>query len=153
MPKPTKVRATTNPIGVKFHEVMHAKGIDGDYKAVADAFGVKTPSVYDWIDHARIGKDKYRKLVEWSGRSLHWWFDLEDVWPMREPATVLRAQEPTKVYDLKAQTAWPFSRSFERYSALSEMDKGRIDGYLAGMIDAHEHAHELGKPNGTGGGF
>lgn len=72
-----KIRETANPIGMKFHQIMAEKKIEGDYKALADAFGVKTPSVYDWIDHARIGKDKYPRLVAWSGKSLHWWFDIE----------------------------------------------------------------------------
>lgn len=76
MPKPIKQRETSNPLGLKFHEVMKEKNMVGDYKALAAVFDVATPSVYDWIDHARISKDRYRQMVEWSGRSLDWWFDI-----------------------------------------------------------------------------
>lgn len=149
MPKPIKIRGTTNPIGLKFHQIMAEKQIEGDYKALADAFGVKTPSVYDWIDHARIGKDKYRRLVEWSGRSLHWWFDIEAQTHDLVPAAV--AREPSVVYSIKSRHS-SFPRSFEAYKRLSEEDKGRVDGYIAGLIDAREGngSHKLEPRNGTG---
>jgi hypothetical protein len=151
MPKPLKIRETSNPIGLKFHEVMAEKGISGDYKAVADAFGVKTPSVYDWIDHARIAKDKFRRLVEWSGRSLHWWFDIDPAIEADEPKFLLR--EKSAIYNLKQPDPWPFTRSFQDYAELSELDKGRVDGYMTGLIDARKGDRELGKSNGTVGGF
>lgn len=79
MPKPMKQRETDNPIGKKFHAVMAEKLMVGDYRALAKDFKVSTPSVYDWIDHGRISKERYPRLVEWSGRSLDWWFDVPAV--------------------------------------------------------------------------
>lgn len=149
MPKPMKIRETSNPIGLKFHQVMAEKKMDGDYKALADAFGVRTPSVYDWIDHARIGKDRFARLVEWSGKSLHWWFDIaaqaDDLVPPHQ------VQQTRGVYDLKQRMSWPFSRPFEAYERLSAQDKGRVDGYIAGLIDAREGAgsHTREKQNGS----
>lgn len=137
MPKMMKIRETTNPIGLKFHEVMAEKHMDGDYRALAAVFGVKTPSVYDWIDHARIAKDKYQRLVQWSGRSLHWWFDIDSAVP--ETKAALNTQETPGVYHLDASPKWPFSRSYEDFNRLSAADKGRADGYLAGLIDASGH--------------
>jgi len=43
---------------------------------VAEFFGVKAPSVYDWYDHGRIHKKHYLRLVELSGKPLSWWLDL-----------------------------------------------------------------------------
>jgi len=78
MPKPAKVRETSNPIGIKINMIMLEKGIPGEYAALASVFGVKPPSVYDWIDHGRIGKNQYQQLVDWSGRPLEWWFDIKN---------------------------------------------------------------------------
>lgn len=146
-----KIRETNNPIGRKFHQVMAEKRMEGDYKALAEAFGVRTPSVYDWIDHARIGKERFARLVEWSGRSLHWWFDID--MPV-EGYTAHQANESTGVYDIRARAPWPFSRPFEAYDRLSAASKSRVDSYLAGLIDA-EHdagAHAREHRNGSNHG-
>ena len=42
---------------------------------VADFFGVKPPSVYDWYAHGRISKKHYPKLVELTNKPLTWWLD------------------------------------------------------------------------------
>lgn len=55
-----KLRETSNPIGLKFHQVMKEKGLIANYAAVAKAFEVATTSVYDWVDHGRISKERYR---------------------------------------------------------------------------------------------
>lgn len=136
MPKPIKIRTTSNPIGQKFHQVMADKGMSGDYKALALEFGVRTPSVYDWIDHARIGKDKYPRLVEWSGRDLHWWFDIPA--PVVQLQAPVMAREQVAVWPIKERVFWPFTRAIEAYERLSNTDKGRIDGYITGLIDARE---------------
>lgn len=136
MPKPMKLRDTSNPIGLKFHKVMKEKGIVADYAAVARAFGVATPSVYDWIDHGRIGKDRYRQLVEWSGRHLDWWFDIA---PARaEPTVPVAANQNGAPYVVLRTANWPFTRSFELFSRLSEADQARIDGYISSLIDANQ---------------
>lgn len=151
MPKPLKIRETTNPIGLKFHLIMAEKKIEGDYKALADAFNVKTPSVYDWIDHARIGKDKYPRLVEWSGRSLHWWFDIEAHAQDLVPLHI--AREQGAIYSIKPRE-WPFTRSLAAFERLSPQDRARVDGYITGLIDAREGngSPKLEPRNGTGPG-
>ena len=35
---------------------------------VAEKFGVRAPSVYDWYEHGRIHKKHYPTLVEMSGK-------------------------------------------------------------------------------------
>ena len=133
MPKPKKVRDTSNPIGLKFHKVMEDKDIVADYAAVASAFGVATPSVYDWIDHGRIKKDRYRQLVEWSGRPLDWWFDIEPA----STATPAINQNGAPYVVLRTAN-WPFTKSYELFSKLSDADQARIDGYMSSVIDASQ---------------
>lgn len=55
---------------------------------VAELFDVKPPSVYDWYEHGRIHKKHYPKLVEMSGKPIHWWLDFpgENVQIAEEPA-------------------------------------------------------------------
>ena len=43
---------------------------------VAEIFGVKAPSVYDWYEFGRISKKHDPRLVEMSGHSIDWWLDL-----------------------------------------------------------------------------
>ena len=45
---------------------------------VAELFGVKPPSVYDWYEHGRIHKKHYAKLVEMSGKPLTWWLEIPE---------------------------------------------------------------------------
>jgi hypothetical protein len=75
MPKPKRVRATSNPLGAKINEVMAEKGMNGDYAAVAKQFGVAVPSVYGWIDNGRIDKSRLSSLASWSGKPVTWWLD------------------------------------------------------------------------------
>lgn len=91
---PKRVRTTKNAFGQKLLRVMHDKGIDQDFAAVAAAFEVKVPSVYDWVDHGRFAKERYRRLVEWSGRSLNWWFDVPDFLGTNEPPPAEGAYAP-----------------------------------------------------------
>lgn len=133
MPKAMKVRETDKPLGRKINQVMAEKNMAGDYAALARAFGVKPPSVYDWIDHERLGKDRYRKLVEWSGRSLDWWFDIP---PPAEHVNVHTLHQPAPPPH-HVPPGWPFSRSFAQYDALPDSDKGRVDGYLSALVDAN----------------
>lgn len=55
---------------------------------VAQVFGVKPPSVYDWYEHGRIHKKHYPTLVEWSRKPLSWWLDfpIESARAAEEPA-------------------------------------------------------------------
>jgi hypothetical protein len=75
MAKHKKERSTNNAIGLKINEVMRAKGMVGDYSAVATHFRVAVPSVYGWVDTGRIHKDRLNTLSIWSGRPVTWWLD------------------------------------------------------------------------------
>ena len=63
MPKPQKIRETSNPLGRKINQVMEEKQMAGDYAALAKIFEVQTPSTYDWVTHGRLGKDRYQRLL------------------------------------------------------------------------------------------
>lgn len=128
-------RTTSNPLGKKLLEVMRAKGITDDYVALAEAFGVKVPSVYDWIDHGRLAKERYPQLVEWSGRSLDWWFDIPTDTIKYAPAQPSR---PVMVREPHAQE-WPFPEIDPgRFSRLAPAERMAIAAYVQGVIDAHE---------------
>jgi len=130
-----KLRETSNPIGLKFHEVMKEKGLIANYAAVAKAFDVATTSVYDWVDHGRISKERYRQLVEWSGRPLDWWFDIQPAAALPMPIHAVNEQQP--VYQFPPHPAWPFSVSLDDYRRLSDSDRGRIDGYITSIVEQH----------------
>lgn len=42
---------------------------------VAELFGVKAPSVYDWLNFGRIAKKHLPKLVAEFGHSMQWWIE------------------------------------------------------------------------------
>lgn len=42
---------------------------------IAEIFGVKAPSVYDWLNFGRIAKKHLPKLVAEFGHSMQWWID------------------------------------------------------------------------------
>lgn len=76
MPRPRSIIETSDPLGVKLNEVMAEKHMAGDYAKLARAFGVTTASAREWVKYGRLSKDRFPVLVQWSGRSLHWWFDV-----------------------------------------------------------------------------
>lgn len=133
MPKPQKVRDTTNPLGIKINEVMAEKQMAGDYAQLAKTFGVATTSTYDWISHGRLGKDRYSKLVEWSGRSLDWWFDIDSSSDKSRPSKSTTAPVP-----LGRGEKWPFSTPLDRVRRLGPVDLALIDGYIKGVTDTRE---------------
>lgn len=122
MAKPIKERDTQHPFGRKLNEVMREKGMAGDYAALAKIFNVKTPSIYDWLDHGRMSKKRYATLQTWSGRSLEWWFGQEHMGSQQaddNPATrvLLRLEQPCTVVRKKD---WPFA-------LVSPSDLGGLD--------------------------
>lgn len=156
MPKPISERKTSNPLGVKINSVMREKGIEGDYGTLANIFGVKTPSVYDWITHGRLGKERYAKLVEWSGKSLDWWFDI----PERTPYTYTKggaagiactAAEEVRYFDTKpAPTRSPFPRiSDAEWEQLPANVVREIETYAMGIIAGMRAEPELKRQNGA----
>lgn len=120
MTKPA--RTTSNPIGRKLLQVLDEQGTPDDLQALAAAFSVTVQSTYDWINHGRISKERYARLVEWSGHDLHWWFDLPPVATLR-----LVGSGPSM--------RWPFMRvSLQTLLALSEADRSTLEGLLIGAM-------------------
>jgi len=115
-------RTTSNPLGRKLLQVLEEQGTPNDLTALAAAFSVAVPSTYDWINHGRIAKERYARLVEWSGHDLHWWFDLA-------PAATLR------LVGASPSLRWPFQRvSLQTLLALSEADRSTLEGLLIGAM-------------------
>lgn len=67
----------TEHMGKRLAKAMLNKGVDKN--AVAKEFGVKVPSVYDWLEHGRIAKKHIPKLQEYFGGSLDWWLGLSEL--------------------------------------------------------------------------
>lgn len=159
MPKSQQERNTSNPLGQKINALMREKGIAGDYAAIARAFDVKTPSVYDWIDHGRLGKDRYLALVKWSGRSLDWWFDIPESCvarpetPRAQPGHPLTANDDVKTANLVRATrsGSPFERiSAAEWQALPHEAIREIESFAMGLIAGQRLAADAKSQNGGG---
>lgn len=159
MPKSQQERNTSNPLGQKINALMREKGIAGDYAAIARAFDVKTPSVYDWVDHGRLGKERYLALVKWSGRSLDWWFDIpssciaRDEPSTSQPSHPLIASENVKNASLVKATRGksPFERiSAAEWQALPHEAIREIESFAMGLIAGQRLAADAKSQNGSG---
>lgn len=60
-------------IGNRIKAAMDARGVGPT--EVGKEFGVKAPSVNDWISTGRIHKKHLSKLVSYFGQPLEWWID------------------------------------------------------------------------------
>ncbi|WP_350029769.1 XRE family transcriptional regulator [Caballeronia sp. INDeC2] len=58
-------------IGDRLRDEMARRNLT--HAEIADLFGVKAPSVYDWVNYGRIAKKHIPKLVEEFGHSADWW--------------------------------------------------------------------------------
>lgn len=152
MPKPIKERATSNPLGQKINAVMREKGIEGDYAALAAVFEVRTPSVYDWITHGRLAKERFGKLVEWSGRSLDWWFDVPTQARNHYNNTnsvPLHAAERNVIFSVPSRAS-PFTRiTSEEWNSLSPEALREIEIYAMGLITGQRLSSDTKRQNGT----
>lgn len=111
-------RSTTDPFGRRMLEVLRQMGHEDDLNWLASQFGVTVQSTYDWINHGRIAKDRYARLVEWSGRPLDWWFGV--------PASLMRSRPP-----------WPFASIDEtRLSRCTPEQLARIEAGLLAVLAA-----------------
>lgn len=134
MPRKKTPIETSNPFGQKLNAVLHEKGIAGDYTALAKAFGVKAPSAREWVIKGRFAKSKFPRLVEWSGKSLAWWFDVPDIAPeaftKAPPAEQTQAAEPCANLYVKS-TEWPFKTVTPAdCAALDDADRRDVEGYI-----------------------
>lgn len=156
MPKPITERKTSNPLGMKINAVMREKGIEGNYGVLAAIFEVKPPSVYDWITHGRLGKERYAKLVEWSGKSLDWWFDIATP-AQHHYATSETAHTPLQASDVVIHLdvtppakASPFDRiSHQEWASLPPGVVREIETYALGLIAGMKIAPDLKRRNGA----
>jgi Predicted transcriptional regulator len=67
---------TPEHIGERLKREMDARKMTPT--EVASAFGVKNPSVYDWMNFGRIAKKHIPKLVEVFGHTANWWITGEE---------------------------------------------------------------------------
>lgn len=79
-------------IGRKLQQEAEKRGLKP--AQVAEIFGVRPPSVYDWYAHGRISQKHYAKLIQWSGKSIEWWLDLPDEHQAREEPARYGAMPP-----------------------------------------------------------
>ena len=141
MPRPLKVLDTAHPFGVKINEVMAEKGYPGDYRRLAQEFGVTTPSAREWVLYGRFSKDRFEALAAWSGRPLEWWFSTQAAPPAAPPpamAPALKAAAAEGVYKIgKPPPPWPFPRIDPADFALLDVhDRAEIEGFVKGLIAA-----------------
>lgn len=62
-------------IGHRLRRVMDERGLD--VAAVAKLFGVKAPSVYDWLNFGRVAKKHIPNFVRELGHTAEWWISGE----------------------------------------------------------------------------
>ena len=139
MPKPRKVIETSDPLGIKLNKILDEKGIAGDYAALASVFGVTPPSAREWVQFGRLSKERYQTLVEWSGRSLHWWFDIPEDIP-REYR--YEAAEPTTHMVRETASSWPDRWPFRSITSdelrqLPDQALREIEAFARGVISQH----------------
>jgi hypothetical protein len=130
---------------------------------VADLFGVKGPSVYDWYAHGRIHKRHFPKLVSEFGKPLEWWLDyspLGDVptvaTPSMKPVSETRRDWLDKliaqhgsISELNDAIGWP--RTDPRLSQIrnGSLRSGQQAGrYLMGHAMARKIEQALSLPVG-----
>jgi hypothetical protein len=127
---PKKPRQTTNPLGRKLLQVLAEQGTPDDLNALARAFDVTVPSTYDWIIHGRFAKERYPRLVEWSGKDLHWWFDVPPL-AVAPPTHQRHVAEPAAQY----ATAWPFRNvPLSAVQQLNPEQLQTLEGALLGVL-------------------
>jgi phage repressor protein C with HTH and peptisase S24 domain len=75
-------------IGDRLRQEMERLGLSPT--EVSNIFGVKNPSVYDWMKFGRIAKKHIPKLVEVFGHTAEWWITGEQV-PLSPPVLPIGA--------------------------------------------------------------
>lgn len=57
-------------------------------------------------------------------------------------ASVSQAHHASEIVTLFKSKEWPFTIEFERFSAIAELDKARIDGYITALVEKFEMSHK-----------
>jgi predicted XRE-type DNA-binding protein len=79
-------------IGQKLKAHMDANQIK--VAEVAAVFGVKSPSVYDWINFGRMDKKHYATLVKWSGNPIEYWLNIPHQIQRQENPFMVQEEQP-----------------------------------------------------------
>lgn len=137
MPKPP--RTTSDPLGQKLLQVLREQGHPDDLNHLAAQLGVTVQSTYDYIRHGRLAKERYARLVEWSGRPLDWWFDVQT--PAKQ-----RAAEESAAY-----AGWPLpgTTMAELRETLSPDQRAEVTGYLKAMLAEARRTHAASASAGS----
>jgi hypothetical protein len=141
MPRQKTPTPTNNPFGLKLNTYLLDIGRPGDYTFVAEAFGIKRPSVSEWVKFGRIAKRHYALLVEWSGRPLSWWFGTQ-AYEVSDASNPLSVQEPL-ARGYVSNPPWPFFGIAPKdYAMLSLDDKRDIEGFIRVALSKTEAARK-----------
>lgn len=131
MPRKRTVIATRTPLGVKLNRVMAERGIEADYAGLAAVFEVTPASAREWVQYGRMAKKHFPRLVEWSGRSLDWWFDSSADPQSAAPPGPMAGERSVGFHE----RAWPFVRvSADDYAALSDLERAEIEGFVLAYV-------------------
>lgn len=109
-----------------------ASGAAASKKEIADYFGIKPPSIYDWIKKGSISKDKLPTL----------WDYFSDVvgpehWGLSKPPLISSTKEIRRTRDNSSDEAWISKLSVDRYAFVK-----KIAEKVADMGDAEFKATE-----------
>lgn len=107
-----------NHIGEKLRQEAEKRGLKP--AQVAEIFGVRPPSVYDWYEHGRIHQRHYPTLVEWSGLSIEWWLDIAPSHRVEEPARPYADLDPRQKALLELFEGLPSADQDELFRTLEE---------------------------------
>jgi transcriptional regulator with XRE-family HTH domain len=147
-------------IGKKLQRLAEARGLN--QSQVADLFGVKSPSVYDWYKHGRIHNRHLPTLVAEFGKPLEWWLDYSPLGDVPTVATSMKPVSETRrdwldkliaqhgsIAELNDAIGWP--RTDPRLSQIrnGSLRSGQQAGrYLMGHAMARQIEQALSLPVG-----
>jgi len=125
---------TGEQLGQAIRAAIKKKGVS--QKAVATAFGVKPPSVQDWLNRGVIGKDKLPKLWDYFADVVG-----PEHWGLREwPAAPLDVREPLEEYVVEPKFFPRVDR--RKFSQLSQSQREGIEDWVVEQIERYtEPAH------------
>lgn len=121
------------PIALKLDAEMERLGTT--IPEMAALFGVKVPSVYDWLNFGRIAKKHLPRLAQWSGRQIDWWINDDALGPALAARSSIASKKKTAgSVSLASRKTWPFSVSYELYDGLSSDDKKALNAVIRAFV-------------------
>lgn len=119
---------TGERLGAAIGRAIELKGVSK--RDVADHFGVRPPSVQDWIKRGTIRKDKLEPLFRYFADVVgpeHWGLEAEALSYPRtgQVDSSMSVREPTYSYS-RSRPEWPFPELSERMIADLPLAKRRI---------------------------